>query len=108
MLARARTREPEPGSSQPALPWPPPYNVNSMNEAAMAGGIEFLKWLRLIGRERATGYRWAEKKWIEPCNIAGKLYVTQADILQFWQRAKAGEFAQEPGGVCAVRDRGGG
>ena len=43
-----------------------------MNEAAMAGGIEFLKLLRLIGRERATGYRWAEKKWIEPCNIAGK------------------------------------
>jgi hypothetical protein len=82
-----------------------------MNEAAMAGGIEFLKWLRLIGRERATGYRWAEKKWIEPCNIAGKLYVTQADILQFWQRAKAGEFAQEPGGVCAgrgERDREGG
>ncbi len=71
-----------------------------MNDES-AGGMEFLKWLRAIGRERATGYRWAALGWIVPVNVAGKLYLTTEEIARFWARAKAGEFAQVPRGVCA-------
>ena len=73
-----------------------------MHEEVMAGGMEFLKWLRILGRGRATGYRWVSRGWIEPTNIAGKLYVTVEEINRFWTRAKAGEFARGAGGICAA------
>lgn len=66
------------------------------------GGMEFLKWLRKIGRERTTGYRWVAKGWIEPVNIGGHLFLTQEEIIRFWTRAKAGEFAKDPAGVCVA------
>ena len=64
------------------------------------GGMELNLWLDKIGRERTTGYRWQELKMIEPCNILGRLYITTEEIKRFWTRARAGEFAKVPAGIC--------
>jgi hypothetical protein len=32
---------------------------------------------------------------IETVNIEGKLFVEDADVTRFWQRARAGEFAKK-------------
>ena len=72
-----------------------------MDGETLAGGMEFLKWLRILGRGRATGYRWVSKGGVTPLNIAGKLYITVEEINRFWIRAKSGEFSQGPGGICA-------
>lgn len=77
-------------------------SVLTSSDDIQVGGIEFLAWLRKIGRERTTGYRWAAKKWIEPVNIGGHLFVTQDEINRFWSRARAGEFAKDPVGICVA------
>jgi hypothetical protein len=63
------------------------------------GGMEFIFWLSKIGRSRATGYRWRNKGMINTINVEGKLYITTDEILRFWGRAAAGEFAREGLGV---------
>jgi predicted site-specific integrase-resolvase len=52
------------------------------------------KWLRQVGVSPVTGYRWRRRGWITPLNVAGKLYVTAAEVARFERRATAGEFAQ--------------
>lgn len=63
--------------------------------------IPLTKWAKQIGRSDTTVWRWAKKGWINPINIAGKPYLTKEDIGKFIERAKAGEFSQNPHGVAA-------
>lgn len=56
----------------------------------------FGKWLRLIGRSRATGWRWRQYGWIETVNIGGQLFVKRAAVERFYARAARGDFAKEP------------
>lgn len=72
-------------------------------------GMTFDRWLESIGRSRATGYRWIASGMVTPVNIQGKNYITREEDGRFWERAKAGEFAQEVPSieekVAAMRER---
>jgi hypothetical protein len=69
---------------------------------ALAGGIEFIYWLDLIGKGRTTGYLWrqeganGEPPRIKTVNIDGRLYARAEAIKDFWDRAERGEFAKSP------------
>lgn len=73
----------------------------SETELQIAGGVEWGKWLGLIGRGRTTGYIWRQKgpngepPRIKTCNIDGKNYVRSQEIERFWARAESGEFAKK-------------
>jgi len=71
----------------------------------MAGGMEFIYWLAIIGKSRPTGYRWRSKGMIDTVNIEGKLFVVDAEIARFWKRAQSGEFAKKPSGAAARKKR---
>ncbi|MGB0578862.1 MAG: hypothetical protein ACPGVU_04080 [Limisphaerales bacterium] len=58
-------------------------------------------WLRKTGVSKVTGWRWRQNGWLNAVNISGKLYVSDAEISRFTQRAAAGEFAQSPSGAAA-------
>jgi hypothetical protein len=74
--------------------------MNTANSITGSGGVVLTEWLRRIGLSRSTGGRWRGKGWIQPSvNIAGQLYMTDADIAAFWERAAAGEFAKDPDGI---------
>jgi len=62
--------------------------------------ISLAAWLRQIGRSDTTGWRWVKAGWLHPVNIAGRPYLTGADIQQFQQRAERGEFARPPTGAA--------
>ena len=64
------------------------------------GGVEYISWLRAIGRERTVGYRWVELGWVKVQNISGHPFITQKEINSFWLRAEQGEFALEPKGAA--------
>jgi hypothetical protein len=72
-------------------------------------GMTFDRWLESIGRSRATGYRWIALGMVTPVNIHGKNYITREEDGRFWDRVKAGEFAQEmptiEEKVAALRNR---
>ena len=71
-------------------------------ELQIAGGVEWGRWLDLVGRGRTTGYIWrqagpnGEPARIKTCNIDGKNYVRAEEVKKFWDRAEAGEFAKTP------------
>lgn len=64
------------------------------------GGIEFLLWLKLIGRTRVTGVKWEKAGMVTTMNIEGKKFISALEEKRFWDRAAAGEFKKEPQGVC--------
>jgi predicted site-specific integrase-resolvase len=66
------------------------------------GGMTFDRWLESIGRSRVTGWRWVELGMLQTVNINGKNYITREEDERFWQRAKAGEFAQE---IQSIQDK---
>lgn len=59
-----------------------------------SGLVAFTTWLRSLGRDAVTGWRWRQRGWIQPINIAGRLYVSRDAIGEFERRAKSGEFAK--------------
>jgi hypothetical protein len=59
-----------------------------------AGGMEFGLWLRLIGRDRVSGYRWAKAGLVKTENVLGFPFITSDEIQRFWTRVRAGEFAR--------------
>ena len=63
--------------------------------------LSLRKWRESIGISDTTCWRWEKAGWISPIRIANKKYLTKEDLEQFYARAKAGEFAVEPSGVCA-------
>jgi hypothetical protein len=70
------------------------------DELQIAGGVEWGKWLKLVGRGSTTGWLWRQKRSdgkparIKTVNIDGKNYVRAEEIKRFWDRAEAGEFAK--------------
>jgi hypothetical protein len=49
-----------------------------------------------LGLNPVTIWRWRKKAWIATINIAGRQYITRAEIERFNSRAEAGEFARDP------------
>jgi hypothetical protein len=76
----------------------------------LAGGMEYIYWLTLIGKGRTTGWRWrkpgpnGEPPRVKCCRIDTTWFISAKEIERFWSRAEAGEFAGESAGVCAVKD----
>lgn len=58
-----------------------------------AGLRAWSKFLADVGITPSTGWRWRKKGWINPVNIAGRLYVGEEEIVNFTRRAQGGEFA---------------
>lgn len=75
----------------------------------IAGGIEYIYWLALLGKSRSTGWRWrragpkGEAPRVRCCRIDNTLYISYQEIRRFWRRAEAGEFEGQPGGICAPK-----
>ncbi len=55
----------------------------------------FGRWLKDLGRSECTGWRWRKNNWVSTLNLAGRIYITRAEILRFEQRATRGEFSLE-------------
>jgi hypothetical protein len=55
----------------------------------------FASFLRTLGRNSITGWRWRKAGMIETINICGRQYVTGDAIARFTRRAEAGEFHRE-------------
>lgn len=53
------------------------------------------KWLKSLPASSTTGWRWRREGRVKTVNIAGRQYVTAAEIARFIARAEAGEFAAE-------------
>jgi hypothetical protein len=76
----------------------------------LAGGMEYIYWLTLIGKSRTTGWRWrkpgtnGEPPRVKCCKVDNTWYISTKEIERFWARAEAGEFAGESFGVCAAED----
>ncbi len=64
----------------------------------LAGGMEYILWLNLIGKSRTTGWKWrkpgpnGEPPRVVCCRIDNTLYITQKEIDRFWALAEAGNF----------------
>lgn len=77
---------------------------DSLNEAD-AGGMEFSLWLAKVGLSRPTGYRYRRDKKIVTYNLEGRQFILTEEIVRFWQRVKAGEFAKRPRDASAKARR---
>lgn len=68
-----------------------------MNDTKLTqqGGLRaWGRWLQDVGIDPVTGWRWRQRGWISPVNIAGRLYVSAESVAQFERRAEAGQFAK--------------
>ena len=75
--------------------------MNENDSAPGVGGLVcFDDWLRSINRSRVSGWNYRQRKWVETINIAGRIYISRAEIARFEQRAAAGEFARK---VCVLK-----
>jgi hypothetical protein len=63
-----------------------------------------LKAARAVCRDRGisdvTLWRWCRKGWIKTINIAGRVYVDLASLVEFDRRASLGEFSRPPSGAA--------
>jgi hypothetical protein len=57
--------------------------------------VSLNKWLCEMGVTATTGWRWRKKGVLQTVNIYGRLYISEKSIVEFHQRATAGEFATE-------------
>jgi len=53
-------------------------------------------FMRETGLTAATLWRYRKKGWLRTENISGRHYVTRAEIQNFNNRLRSGEFAGEP------------
>ena len=56
--------------------------------------VSLSRWLEQVGVTPCTAWRWRKKGWLKTINIAGRQYLTQEAIDEFYRRACAGEFSQ--------------
>ena len=76
---------------------PEQFNIDS-KLTRLAGGMEYILWLNLIGKSRTTGWKWRKPgpNGVPPrvvcCRIDNTLYITQKEIDRFWVQAEAGKF----------------
>lgn len=54
------------------------------------------------GLSETTIWRYRGKGWLNTYNIAGRQYLSRAEITEFNRRMKSGEFASEPSGCAAA------
>ena len=57
--------------------------------------VSFNKWLEQMGVTPTTGWRWRKKGILHTTNIYGRLYISESDAAEFFNRATAGEFTIE-------------
>lgn len=55
----------------------------------------FDRWLRDIGKSRATGWRWRRNGVVTTCNVFGRHYVTRDEIARFERAALDGDLARK-------------
>jgi hypothetical protein len=77
---------------------------NNNGTTAQTPVVNYRRWARQVGISHVTAWRWVKDGRLHPVNISGKLYLTQEDIQQFADRAKAGEFARKPHGCAKLRE----
>jgi len=58
--------------------------------------ISLARFAEESGFSPATIWRYRRAGWLRTVNIAGRQYITRAEILRFNKRAAAGEFARVP------------
>ena len=51
-------------------------------------------FLKELGVSSITGWRWRKRRWLSTVNIAGRQYITEAQMAEFTRRAEAGEFEE--------------
>lgn len=97
------TKPTEPAAEDHLMTAPQPASTGGISRAPIpALMIAQRVWCRQIGISDVTAWRWAKLGWIHPVLISNKRYLTADDLAEFYQRARAGELAQEPRGA-AVR-----
>jgi len=68
---------------------------NMSNEAKSNSGLRaFSAWLTDVGISESTGARWRRDGVVKTVNITGRVYISEAEIKRFTDRAEAGEFAK--------------
>jgi len=50
-------------------------------------------FIQNLGISRTTFWRWRKRGWVTSVNIAGRQYISAAEVEKFNQRAQAGQFA---------------
>jgi len=65
-----------------------------LNGADKPGLVALSKWIREAGITAVTAWRFRKRGWIQTINIAGRVYISLAEIQRFTERAAAGEFAK--------------
>jgi len=69
--------------------------------------MQYQLWISEMGVSPATGQRWRNKGMVQILRIGKTVFIDQENISKFWDRARAGEFAEELHGVCAKDSKGG-
>jgi hypothetical protein len=69
-------------------------NEISANENVTSNLVALDQWRDQIGKTAATIWRWRKLGWLQATNIAGRLYLTRAEIARFEAAAAAGKFAR--------------
>ena len=59
-----------------------------------AAVVSLSRWLEQVGVTTCTAWRWRKRGWLKTINIAGRQYLTQEAMNEFYHRANAGEFSQ--------------
>ena len=62
-------------------------------------------FMRSLGKTPMTAWRWDRRGWFHTINIAGRRYITSAEIARFMQRAEAGEFERTSHFTTAVKEQ---
>jgi len=58
--------------------------------------ISLHKFTMDAGVSTPTVWRWRRRGWLRTINICGRPYVSQDALVEFRQRAEAGEFSKDP------------
>ena len=75
--------------------------TNSPDDCAPSGVastsrlIPFDRWLRDVGKSRATGWRWRTDGVVTTHNVFGRHYITRDEIDRFERAALGGELARK-------------
>jgi hypothetical protein len=55
--------------------------------------IPLNRWLEKLNISSVTAWRWRKRGWLKVVNVGGRLFVRPQDLVEFENRALAGEFA---------------
>jgi hypothetical protein len=67
----------------------------AVNGEQLSNLVPYDDWLKSIGLDRGTGYRYRKAGILTAVNIFGRLYLTRTEIERFEKRALAGDFARK-------------